>query len=332
MSKITEPIQNTIQTIRENIPEMPQLTVPTTDSIQNTLSNATANITTGIQDTLGKFGSEAEVGTTATSDFLTSNSLIAKFVFLVFVVVAFLFLANLGITLIGYFMDPSRDPYIIKGTVPGNANLVVKQDPNNAEAVPLFRSNNRDKGIEFTWSVWLFLDDIKTADTTSKFSHVFSKGNRSFKTSGEDSGVATVNNAPGVYVSNDTNTIRVYMDTVKANDQYLEITNVPLKKWFNLVVRMQNTTMDVYVNGVMSGRKTFSQVPKQNYEDVLIGNNSGFSGTMSNLVYYSRALNVFEINNTVMYGPNLTQSSRVADTSSTGYHSYLSNLWYYSKL
>jgi hypothetical protein len=327
ISRLTEPIQNTFQTIRENIPELPQISAPDTQSIRDTFSNAT----TGIKESLEKFGSDSEVGTSATSDFLSSNSIIAKFVFLIFVVIIFMFLANLGISLLGYFMEPSRNPHVFKGTVPGNANIVVKQDPSNTDSVPIFRSNNQNKGIEFTWSVWMFIDDIKTDSnslTSPEFSHVFSKGNNVFN----QTGIATVNNAPGVYLSNKTNTLRIYMDTVKDNNHYMEITNVPIRKWFHLAIRMQNTVMDVYMNGVMSGRKTFSEVPKQNYEDILIGQNGGFSGTLSNLVYYARALNVFELNNTVMYGPNLTQSSRVADSANTGYYSYLSNLWYYSKL
>jgi len=330
ISQITQPIQNTIQSIRESIPEIPQMEAPDTQAIRDTFSNATSGITSGIQETLGKFGTEAEVGTSATSEFLTSNSIIAKFVFLIFVVIIFMFLANLGISLLGYFMEPSRSPYVFKGTVPGNANIIVRQDPNNADSVPIFRSNNRGKGIEFTWSVWMFIDDIKTdnAANTAEFSHIFSKGNRVFG----QNGVATVNNAPGVYLSNQTNTLRIYMDTVKDNNQYLEITNVPLRKWFHVAVRMQNTVLDVYMNGVMAGRKTFNEVPKQNYEDVLVGQNGGFSGTLSNLVYYDRAVNVFELNNVVMYGPNLTQSSRVPDNARSGYYSYLSNLWYYSKL
>jgi len=330
MSRITEPIQSTIQNIRENVPELPSIQAPDTQAIRDTLSNATTNLTSGIQDTLSKFGSEAEVGTSATSDFLSSNSIIAKSVFLILAVIVFMFVANLGIMLLTYFMEPSRNPYLIKGTAPGNSNIVIKQDPSNADSVPIYRSNNRNKGIEFTWTVWMFIDDIKNTATagTPEFSHVFSKGNGLFGANG----VATVNNAPGVYVSNSTNTLRIYMDTVKENNQYIEITNVPLRKWFHLAIRLQNTTMDVYMNGVMSGRKLFSEVPKQNYENVLVGHNGGFSGTISNLIYYSRAVNVFELNNEVMFGPNMKQSSRVTDNSSSGYYSYLSNLWYYSKL
>lgn len=329
LSNITQPIQNTLERIKENIPEMPEINVPDTQSITGSLDNLKTNITTGITDTLNQFSSESEVGATET-DFLGSNTIIAKFVFLIFVLIGFLFLANLGIKLIGYIMEPSRNPYLVKGLAPGNANIVIKQDPNNNDSVPILRSNNRSKGLEFTWSVWLFIDDIKVdlPPNSPEYSHIFSKGNRTFG----KNGIATVNNAPGVYLSNSENTIRVYMDTVKDNNNYMDITNIPLRKWFHLAVRLQNTVMDAYVNGVMAGRQLMLEVPKQNYEDVIVGYNGGFTGNLSNLVYYSRSVNVFELNNIVMYGPNLTQSSRVSDNSKTGYYSYLSNLWYYAKI
>jgi hypothetical protein len=325
LSQITEPIKNTMDTIRANIPE---IQAPDTQQITGAFDNLKTNITTGISDSLNKFSSESEVGTSAPSDFLNSNSIIAKFVFLIFVLIAFMFLANLGIRLIGYFTEPSKDPYVIKGMVPGNANIIVHQDPSIKDSVPILRSNNKSKGLEFTWTAWIFIDDIKTGVTTPKYSHIFSKGNTNFNSDG----IATVNNGPGVYLSNTKNEIRIYMDTVKDNNNFLTITEIPLRKWLHLAIRVQNNVLDVYINGVMSGRKLFSEVPKQNYENILVGYNGGFSGSLSNMVYYARAVNVFELNNTVMYGPNLKQSTRVADNSRSGYYSYLSNLWYYSKL
>jgi hypothetical protein len=77
------------------------------------------------------------------------------------------------------------------------------------------------------------------------------------------------------------------MDTVTNNNNYLDVTNIPLKKWFHLAIRIQNTVMDVYINGVITARKVLAEVPKQNYNNVNVGYNSGFSGQLSNLCYYS---------------------------------------------
>jgi len=54
---------------------------------------------------------------------------------------------------------------------------------------------------------------------------------------------------------------------------------------------------------------------------------------MSNLRYYSYALNVFEINGIVAYGPDTSTSDlNSAGSSATGVYTYLSNSWYSAKL
>jgi hypothetical protein len=50
---------------------------------------------------------------------------------------------------------------------------------------------------------------------------------------------------------------------------------------------------DTSGNGVISARYNFSSVPLQNYKDVIVCGNSGFSGSLSDLRYYSYALNIF---------------------------------------
>jgi Concanavalin A-like lectin/glucanases superfamily len=312
-SQLTNTIKNTFQDV--NLPDTSQLT--------NTLKNTVDSASSGVSNTLGQFSSPSEVN--GSSDFLNTNSLIAKFVFLILVLVGFLFLVNLGILLIGYFMQPSQNPYIIKGLVPGNSNIVISQNPNNSSSVLIKRSNNRSKGIEASWSVWLFISDLN-GGSGSEYNHIFSKGNNEFDAI---SGIANVNNAPGLYLNKTDNTLRVYMDTVVSNAVYMDITNIPLKKWFHLVIRIENNVMDAYVNGTIAKRQKFNDVVKQNYDNILIGANGGFNGQLSNLVYYSRALSVFDINNIILAGPSLVQSSEVK--SNLGYYSYLSNIWYSQK-
>ena len=60
--------------------------------------------------------------------------------------------------------------------------------------------------------------------------------------------------------------------------------------------------MDVYVNGEIVKRVSFEHVPKQNYGNVNVCHNKGFSGNLSDLRYFSRALNVFRITNIVNKG------------------------------
>jgi hypothetical protein len=96
------------------------------------------------------------------------------------------------------------------------------------------------------------------------------------------------------------------------------------------VIRIQGQIMDTYINGTIANRQIFATVPKQNYDPVYIGWNKGFSGQLSNIIYYDHALGVFDINNLVLAGPNLVQSSSVK--SNIGNYTYMSNLWYANKI
>lgn len=322
---------------------MDRIKLPDTQDINNGISNITENFEKtkdSVMDNLNEFSSN--VSNDANDTFLNSNSIIAKFTFVILVVIGFLLLLNLGTKLIFYFLEPSKNPYIVKGLVYGNSNIFIPQDPTIQNNPIVLRSNNMNSGLEFTWSVWIYVDKL---DTTY-YNHVFNKGNSTFVSSTGSNindnirGLATINNAPGVYLKKKTsidNTISLYvfMDTFDQNatenpDTSLEVKNIPIKKWFHLVIRNQNKVMDVYINGIISGRRTFENVPKQNNDDIYIGNNSGFPGKLSNLTYYDHALSVFDINNIILKGPDLTESKYTK--ANYGFYSYLSNLWYTSKL
>ena len=284
-----------------------------------------------VSNTVGEFSSKS-VGE-ASSEFLESNSLIARFSFVLIVVIVFMILLRIGIYLVGYFSEPSGNPYIIKGLIPGSNPVRITQDPKMNSSITILRSNNQKTGIEFTWCAWLNIDMINTS-VPGAYQHIFNKGDNNYGSNG----IAMINNGPGMYLKTSNNpTLHVVMNTVSpANPvQTIDIDNIPLKKWFHVILRMQNNLMDVYVNGVVTQRVTFPYVPKQNYQDVYVcqnnGVSTGFSGNLSDLRYYDRALNIFEITNIVSAGPNLSTSSQNSVASTYG-STYLSSMWYTNKM
>lgn len=284
------------------------------DSLENIQSNVT--------ESLNQFSQKAEAGASASSQFLQSNTIVAKFAFLILILVGFLLLMNLGISLIAYFTSPSKNPYLIKGMMDGNNPRVIPQDPTNPDAIPILRSNNETTGAEFTWSTWLYLNDL--GNDAKKYQHIFNKGDGNFSSIDN---LTNINNAPGMYIHPATNGLHIVIDTVNPEDTntVVDISNVPIRKWVNVILRLKNSVFDVYVNGVISNRLLLQNVVKQNYNDVYVCQNGGFNGKLSNLRYYGYALNVFEINSIVYGGPNLTVSDKILNQSN---FNYLSNLWY----
>lgn len=307
-------------------PNAPPIAISaSTPPVAQRLGSALDGVKSSLTTTFDDFSTQASAGVGATTGFLTSNTIIAKFAFILLLLIVFLILFNLGISIIGYFTEPSPDPYVINGLIDGNHSKVIPQDPKQTNAVQIFRSNDQSKGMEFTWSTWLYLNDLGTVE--GKYQHVFSKGDGNINTT---SNLSSVNNGPGLYIGPMNNSLHVIMNSVSSTDDNttLDIDNVPIKKWFHVALRLQNTVLDVYVNGVVVNRLLLANTPKQNYGDIHICQKGGFMGKLSNLRYYSRALNVFEINNIVSSGPNLKVAE---DVMPSGGFKYLSNRWYASK-
>lgn len=285
----------------------------------NPISNIKESIGSAVQD----FSSKS-VGDSST-DFLQSNSLIAKFVFLILVLIIFMILLNLGIYLISYFLLPTRNPYVVKGLIDGGKKMVITQDPKLGKSVTVYRSKNEDRGAEFTWTCWLKIDSLQ-AGSASEYQHIFSKGGVIQTTEKAKFDV----NGPGVYLKSVSDgsgegSIQILMDSTDGSTQKIDIDGIPINRWFNIAIRLQNKIVDVYINGAIAKRLAFSSLPKQNYGDIYICQNKGFTGSLSDLRYFDSALNVFDLTNIAMAGPNLTRAEPPLEDNT---FDYLSTDWY----
>lgn len=300
------------------------------------ISNSIADARTNLNSAVSDFSSKSAVD--ASNEFLESNTIVAKFAFIIVALIGFMLLFRLGAIILGYFFMPSSSPFLVKGMISGSEGKVLKQDPKTEFPIIKF-SENAETGIEFTYSVWLNLTGESDID---KYKNVFNKGNVSTVS---DAGVPGGTNAPGLYVktnSDKTNSALVIMDTMESDGalsdasgtkyKSIEIKNLPNNKWVNIMIRIQNRILDVYVNGVLTGRKDLEFIPRQNYSPVNICQNGGFSGNLSNLRYFDTALNVFQINQIVTSGPDTSTSKDSAIVDPSGFYYYLSSQFYQSNL
>ena len=258
-------------------------------------------------------------GSFGSNDFLESNTLVAKFVFLILVVFIFILILRVGVAFISWYFSPNTSPMLISGLVDANQTIIIPQDPESKGAIPILRSQNENDGIEFTWSTWIFINGL---NPLGQYKHIFYKGNDNLLSNGMN----YPNNAPGLYIAPNTNSLVVIMNTYDVIKEEITVPNIPLNKWINVIIRCQNTTLDVYINGVITRSIELKGVPKQNYGNVYVGMNGGFDGFISNLQYFNYALGITKINSISNGGPNTNSSS-----SSNLYNKdadYLSLRWY----
>jgi hypothetical protein len=256
-----------------------------------------------------------------TKEFLQSNSIIAKVSFLFLILFLFIILFRLGMLCISWLLSPKNSPKLINGMIDAKQMIIFPQDPSLNNAATIYRSVNATDGIEFTWSVWIFIDNLQYLD--GQYRHIFHKGNYQLDSTGKN----FPNNAPGLYILPHTNSLAVIMNSYNEINEEIVIPNIPLNKWVNVIIRCQNNKLNVYINGTITRSIELSGVPKQNYGDIYVSTNGGFDGYTSNLWYYNYALGTAAINNLVNSGPN----TKIVGTSalSEKFSKYLSLRWYF---
>lgn len=286
-----------------------------------------------------------------------SESWMAKFVFVVVMLVVFFFLLRVALMLTFYLVPTVDSPYLVSGILEGSRSIEIKQDPRADESKVVARSRNQMSGIEFSWGVWLYVDEqpLQSSNTSEEFV-VFSKGEplaqcapslivgREKMTSGANS--TSFTGSQGEARGSDSAYLRVRMETYDSNENDgtassiadVKVNNLPMKRWVHVCIRLQNTALDIYINGNATRRAILPAVPKQNYGSVFVfptktnTTNSNMAGYLSDLVYYPYALNPYRLNALVVSGPS-TQPSVYSATAmaKTAQTDFLGSSWYASQ-
>lgn len=215
-------------------------------------------------------------------------------------------------------------------------SITVSQDPNVSGSNPTYFSDNERSGIEFSYSFYLNVNPA-TFRNEKGLLHIFHKG------------YATQFPllAPGVYLHSDTNTLRIYMNTYKTWNNYVDIDNIPVGKWVHCAIAVTNEAMEIYINGNLAKKLSFDgYTPYQNFEDyccfsqrrITISNSKvpsvddtgfdvfgSFKGMLSKLYYFNYALCYSEINKLMNEGPSSTINS---GTTTTNIPPYLDDTWW----
>jgi len=263
---------------------------------------------------------------------LTGASIWSKLLFLVAVLVAFLVMVTIGTTIISSLTAYSKNPMLLKNLKLGTEPVVIPQDPATTGSIPLLRSKNEGAGVEFTYSTWIYVNDVarpQSLPSPAKYKHVFHKG-----AAGEftKDGMSQPVNTPGLYISSEATDagkqkvdLAVVMSTFEDPMETIIIKDVPLNKWINVTIVLKGQVLDVYINGTIAGRHTLRGVPMQSYGPLNMSLNGGFAGRMSTTQYFSRALSPVQIANVASVHPSLQEKGGSLENP---FPPYLSMRWY----
>jgi hypothetical protein len=213
--------------------------------------------------------------------------------------------------------------------------IIIPQDPNNENAIQLGVSVNERTGVEFAYSFFLNVKE-STFTGNDELRHVFHKG---YRTPWPLVG-------PGVFISGLDNTMKIVMNTNTSVFKSAEVHNIPVNKWFHVVLNCYKSGLDIYINGNIAHRISFKDgVIYQNFQDLILfspnrtsisntvtpaaGDSNlnfagSFDGQLSSLKYARYALSLKEIQALMAEGPSSKTKANPMNTDT----SYLADTWW----
>lgn len=228
---------------------------------------------------------------------------------------------------------------------------IIPQNPTNTDYPLIYPSVNERHGMEYSFSVYLYIEPesfqetvtdtcgATTSQTMTGLRHIFHKGNRNIFPL----------QSPGVFLHANKNTIRINMNSEGGWDNHVDIPNIPVGKWFHMVISVKGQFMDIYLNGNIAARKEFATVPKINYGSIYVlqdrkfpesgmgsGNMNNMNGTqyvgamkglVSRMKYFAYSLNYSQIDSLYREGP----SKKIVSGSFTQTPPYLRDEWWVTK-
>jgi hypothetical protein len=281
---------------------------------------------------------------TGKSEFLNSYNNSSKnsgmtmlFVFPI-VIVFLLYLAFLFAEIVYKYMNrlSMNRVELLPNTYPmGSKTVTLTQNPLMLTIKQIQVSDNERTGIEFTYSFYLHVDPSAFTQSYGLL-HIFHKGySKQFPLL-----------APGVYMHSDKNTLRVYMNTFKTWNNFIDVDNFPLSKWVHVAIVCKDSALEIFINGNLSKKMSFDgHAAYQNYQDVICFNQrrihvtratcasipeegldvfGSLKGMMSRLTYFNYALCYAEIQKEMDVGP----SSKMDSSNLNDVPPYLADTWW----
>lgn len=88
----------------------------------------------------------------------------------------------------------------------------------------------------------------------------------------------------------------------------ITIKNIPIQRWTCFNVSVHDRVVDIYKDGLLYHTEILDNPPKINDYDMVLGNNGGFNGYLSRIVWSNKALSPGEIYNRYKEGPRISKT------------------------
>ena len=155
--------------------------------------------------------------------------------------------------------------------------------------------------LTFSYAGWIRVDDFTYRLGERKT--IFSKGS-----------------CPAFAIDANANSFLVILDTY-GTQEIVPISNIPAKKWIHFAIVVDQTAVNVYINGTLHTHHTINQLPRQNSAVLKISPNGGFGGKIGLIEYYPSKLSPSDVS-------ALAQNIPAAVPDTNVYPPYFDSTWW----
>jgi hypothetical protein len=134
-----------------------------------------------------------------------------------------------------------------------------------------------DRGLSWTLNFWVYINDWNYKYNSIK--HIFVWDNCS------------------AWLAKNKNSLVIHIPTYnnKTGSKTI-VENIPLQKWTNIIILLNNRVLDIFVNGKLNNSKYLPNIPKNDRKlGMKITPYGGFNGNISKFYYYTFPIKKYDI-------------------------------------
>ena len=187
--------------------------------------------------------------------------------------------------------------FLFKNSDSSNSSIVStirdgKVSSDYSTTIPV--SKDQSEGLVFSYAGWVRIDDFTYRYGEQKI--IFVKGADNLKSV-----------CPALVLDANTNSFLVILDTYGTRE-IVPISNIPSKKWIHFAIVVEQTAVNIYINGTLHTHHTLNQLPRQNTGPVHLSPKGGFAGKLGQLEYFPNVLKSSDVSALSLVAPEVDKS------------------------
>ena len=159
-----------------------------------------------------------------------------------------------------------------KAYVATSDDKVFLTSPSNAmepKTIPFKDLPRPINDTSYSMGMWFYIEDWKYKYQQTKY--ILSKG-------------SILNHQPSIYLDRTKNMLHIKMDIESGLHETIEVKDIYMKQWVHLYLNVENTHVNVFLNGKLVTSHILQSDIHNNKDDIIVNQSGGFNGLVTKVL------------------------------------------------